>query len=63
MHEVVAANAGEDVYLTVFHFTAKHTASPVLQQLAEKGRGTYTHITAENADARLLSEAQAKKAK
>ncbi len=62
VREVVHANAGEDVYLTVFHFTPKQTASPMLQQLAEKGRGTYTHITPENADARLLLEAQAKKA-
>jgi hypothetical protein len=62
VHEVVEANAREDVFLTVFHFSPRHAASPVLQQLAEKGRGTYTHITPENADARLLSEAQAKKA-
>jgi hypothetical protein len=47
----------------VFHYTPRHAASPVLQQLAEKGRGTYTHITPENADARLLSEAQAKRAR
>jgi hypothetical protein len=63
VHEVVEANAGEDVYLTVFHFTPKQADSAVLQQLAGKGRGTYTHITPENADARLLSEAQAKKAR
>jgi Mg-chelatase subunit ChlD len=63
VHEVVEANAREDVFLTVFHFTPRHAASPVLQQLAEKGRGTYTHITPENADARLLSEAQAKRAR
>ncbi|MBD0255662.1 MAG: hypothetical protein ICV83_08070, partial [Cytophagales bacterium] len=63
VQEVVEANAREDVFLTVFHFTPKHAASAMLQQLAAKGHGTYTHITPENADARLLSEAQAKKAR
>ncbi len=63
VQEVVEANAREDVFLTVFHFTPKHAASAMLQQLAARGHGTYTHITPENADARLLSEAQAKKAK
>ncbi|HEX8528718.1 MAG TPA: VWA domain-containing protein [Cytophagales bacterium] len=63
VQEVVEANAREDVFLTVFHFTPKHAASVMLRQLAQKGHGTYTHITPENADARLLSEAQAKKAK
>ncbi|MBD0258359.1 MAG: VWA domain-containing protein, partial [Cytophagales bacterium] len=60
VQEVVEANAREDVFLTVFHFTPKHAASAMLQQMAQKGHGTYTHITPENADARLLSEAQAK---
>ncbi|MES2732633.1 MAG: VWA domain-containing protein [Bacteroidota bacterium] len=56
-------NAREDIYLTVFDFSRKAAIAGNLQKLSQKGRGSYEHITKENAHHKLVTEAKAKKAR
>ncbi len=61
LYNLATANAQEDVYLSVFHFTPRSTPNTPLWQLSQKGRGSYEHITPQNANYKLVSEAKAKK--
>ncbi|GAB3998360.1 hypothetical protein GCM10028807_45840 [Spirosoma daeguense] len=60
---LVSENNAQDVYMTVFTFGRNELKSANLKKLAQSGKGTYTHITPENADLKLILEAQAKRAK
>jgi Mg-chelatase subunit ChlD len=55
-------NSRQDVYMTVFTFGRNELKSNNLKKLAQSGKGTYTHVTPENANLKLILEAQAKKA-
>ncbi|QIP12467.1 VWA domain-containing protein [Spirosoma aureum] len=60
-YQLVNESAGQDLYLTVFTFGRKEVKSNNLKKLASLGKGTYTHITQDNANGQLILEAQAKK--
>ncbi|GAB4031574.1 VWA domain-containing protein [Spirosoma jeollabukense] len=59
--QLVSASSRQDVYLTIFTFSRKEINSQTLKKLAQLGKGTYAHITPENANLQLILEAQAKK--
>ncbi|GAB3714688.1 hypothetical protein GCM10027592_54660 [Spirosoma flavus] len=59
---LVTENSSQDVYMTVFTFGKNEIKSNTLKKLAQSGKGTYTHVTPENADLKLILEAQAKRA-
>lgn len=61
VYELVAENAQQDVFLTVFTFNRKEINSASLKKLATMGKGSCDHITPQNADLRLILEARAKK--
>ncbi|SFD68466.1 VWA domain-containing protein [Spirosoma endophyticum] len=60
--QLVSESSRQDVYLTIFTFSRKEINSQSLKKLAQLGKGTYAHITPENANLQLILEAQAKKA-
>lgn len=62
VRELIGQNARQDVYLTVFTFGKNAHAGEGLRQLSQLGKGTFTHVTPENANLQLILEAQAKKA-
>ena len=58
--ELIGDGARQDICLTVFTFGRKPLTSLPMKKLSQLGRGTHTHVTAENADLQLIMEAQAK---
>ncbi|GAB4022806.1 VWA domain-containing protein [Spirosoma koreense] len=61
VYRLVQQASEQAIYLTIFTFSRKEMNSEKLKRLAQLGKGTYAHITAENADRQLILEAQAKK--
>ncbi|UFH53670.1 VWA domain-containing protein [Spirosoma sp. KNUC1025] len=61
VYQLVRDASTQDIYLTIFTFSRKEINSKNLKKLAQFGKGTYAHITAENANLQLILEAQAKK--
>lgn len=61
VRQLIGESARQDVYLTVFTFGRNPLTGQNLKKLSELGRGTYAHVTPENADLQLILEAQAKK--
>lgn len=61
VRELIAENAQQDVYLTVFTFGRNPLNGKNLKKLSELGRGSYTHVTPQNANLQLIVEAQAKR--
>ncbi|MFZ2906826.1 MAG: VWA domain-containing protein [Cyclobacteriaceae bacterium] len=55
--------AGEDIFISVFNFGKAAQSAKNLQRLAALGKGNYEHITRENVDTKLISEAKAKRKK
>ena len=51
--------SGQDIHLSVMTFGG--TERPVLKDMAIAGKGNYEHITEENASARMIMEAKAKR--
>lgn len=62
VYQLVGESSRQDVFLTIFTFSRKEINSQSLKKLAQLGKGTYAHITPENANLQLILEAQAKKA-
>lgn len=58
--ELIGESARQDVYLTVFTFGKNPLKGQSLKKLSQLGKGTYAHVTAENANLQLILEAQAK---
>ncbi len=58
--QLIGESARQDVYLTVFTFGKNPLKGKSLKNLSELGKGTYAHVTAENANLQLILEAQAK---
>ncbi|MBD2702889.1 VWA domain-containing protein, partial [Spirosoma sp. BT702] len=52
---LVAENSNQDVYITVFTYGKNEIKSNTLKKLAQTGKGTYTHVTPENADLKLIT--------
>ncbi|QDK78782.1 VWA domain-containing protein [Spirosoma sp. KCTC 42546] len=59
--QLVSEASTQDVYLTIFTFGQKEVNGQNLKKLAQTGKGSYTHITKENANLQLILEAQAKR--
>lgn len=59
--QLIADEARQDIYLTVFTFGRNALTGQNLKKLSQLGRGTFTHVTPENANLQLIQEAQAKK--
>ena len=57
--QLIGENARQDVFLTVFTFGRNPLTGRNLKKLSELGRGTYRHVTSENASRQLIREAQA----
>jgi Mg-chelatase subunit ChlD len=55
--------SGQDIFITVFNFGKSTLSSKNLKQLAVTGKGNYEYITHANVDAKLITEAKAKKKK
>ncbi|MVM34905.1 VWA domain-containing protein [Spirosoma sp. HMF4905] len=62
VYQLVNEASSQDVYLTIFTFGRNEINGQNLKKLAQTGKGSYTHITRENANLQLILEAQAKKA-
>ncbi|MEZ0540085.1 vWA domain-containing protein [Fibrella arboris] len=60
--QLIADYAKQDIYLTVFTFGRNKLTGQNLMKLSQLGRGTFIHVTPENATLQLIQEAQAKKA-
>lgn len=60
VRQLIGESARQDVYLTVFTFGGNLLTGQNLKKLSELGRGTYAHVTPENADLQLILEAQAR---
>ncbi|GAB4025009.1 VWA domain-containing protein [Spirosoma gilvum] len=63
VYQLVRDASNQDVYLTIFTFGRNEINGQNLKKLAQAGKGSYTHITRENANLQLIVEAQAKKAR
>ncbi|WP_020595625.1 vWA domain-containing protein [Spirosoma panaciterrae] len=63
VYQLVRDASSQDVFLTIFTFGKNELNGQNLKKLAQAGRGSYTHITRENANLQLIVEAQAKKAR
>ncbi|WP_080059998.1 VWA domain-containing protein [Spirosoma aerolatum] len=63
VYQLVRDASNQDVYLTIFTFGKNELTGKNLKKLAQAGKGSYTHITRENANLQLIVEAQAKKAR
>lgn len=61
--DLVKEFSSQDIFLTVFNFGQSTMSAKNLKQLAAYGKGNYEYIRRENADAKLVSEAKAKKSK
>jgi len=61
VYELVKESSKNDVYLTIFTFGRSEVNGKNLSKLAQSGKGSYTHITAGNANLQLILEAQAKR--
>ncbi|WP_461069145.1 vWA domain-containing protein [Spirosoma horti] len=61
VYNLVRDSSKDDVYLTIFTFGRSEVNGKNLTKLAQSGRGSYTHITAGNANLQLILEAQAKR--
>ncbi|HEX9958482.1 MAG TPA: VWA domain-containing protein [Fibrella sp.] len=61
VYELIAEGARQDIYLTVFTFGRSTLTGQGLKKLSQLGKGTFTHVTPENANLQLIQEAQAKK--
>lgn len=59
--QLISDFARQDIYLTVFTFGKNPIMGQRLKQLAERGKGTFAHVTPETASLQLILEAQAKK--
>lgn len=59
--QLIGENARQDVYLSIFTFGKNPNNGIKLKKLTALGKGTYAHVTAENADLQLIVEAQSKK--
>ncbi|WP_460906770.1 vWA domain-containing protein [Spirosoma areae] len=58
--QLIGESARQDVYLTVFTFGRNPLTGQNLKKLSQLGKGTFTHVTADNATGQLILEAQAK---
>ncbi|RZM22628.1 MAG: hypothetical protein EOO88_28845, partial [Pedobacter sp.] len=61
VYELVRESSKDDVYLTIFTFGRSEVNGKNLSKLAQSGKGSYTHITAGNANLQLILEAQSKR--
>ncbi|WP_460995265.1 VWA domain-containing protein [Spirosoma harenae] len=61
VYQLVGKSTNQDIYLTIFTFGKNEINGQNLKKLAQTGKGSYTHITRENANLQLILEAQAKK--
>ena len=59
--QLIAESARQDVYLTVFTFGRNPLTGQNLKKLSQLGKGTFMHVTPQNANLQLVQEAQAKK--
>jgi Ca-activated chloride channel homolog len=59
---LVEESSKQDIYLSVFNYTAKKEIIKNLKELSEKGKGNYENITPSNADVKMVKEAKAKRA-
>jgi Mg-chelatase subunit ChlD len=55
--------ASEDIFISIFNFGKGSASARTLEKLATMGRGNYEHITAENAEFKLIREAKSKRKK
>ncbi len=58
--QLIDESARQDVHLTVFTFGRNPLTGQNLKKLSQLGKGTFTHITPENANRQLVLEAQSK---
>ncbi|AKD54619.1 VWA domain-containing protein [Spirosoma radiotolerans] len=61
VYDLVRKSSKDDVFLTIFTFGKSEVNGKNLIKLAQSGQGSYTHITAGNANLQLILEAQAKR--
>ncbi|MBO0948032.1 VWA domain-containing protein [Fibrella sp. HMF5405] len=61
--QLISDGARQDIYLTVFTFGRNKLTGQNLTRLSQLGKGTFTHVTPENANLQLIQEAQAKTAR
>lgn len=61
VRQLIADYARQDIYLTVFTFGRNPLTGQNLKSLSQLGRGSYTHVTPDNANLQLILEAQAKR--
>ncbi|QMW04134.1 vWA domain-containing protein [Spirosoma foliorum] len=61
VYQLVNESSNQDIHLTIFTFGRNEINGQNLKKLAQMGKGSYTHITRENANLQLILEAQAKK--
>ncbi|GAB4047729.1 vWA domain-containing protein [Spirosoma litoris] len=61
VYQLVNESSNQDIHLTIFTFGRNEINGQNLKKLAQTGKGSYTHITRENANLQLILEAQAKK--
>jgi Ca-activated chloride channel family protein len=59
--QLIGENARRDVYLSIFTFGKNPNNGIKLKKLTDLGKGTYAHVTTDNADLQLIIEAQSKK--
>ncbi len=59
--QLIGENARQDVYLSIFTFGKNANNGIKLKKLTDLGKGTYAHVTTDNADLQLIIEAQSKK--
>lgn len=58
VYKLVEKRAEKGIYLSVFSFGNHHKKYKSLQQLVDKGKGNYEHIDPNNANYKLVKEAQ-----
>ncbi|MDX2301760.1 MAG: VWA domain-containing protein [Microscillaceae bacterium] len=61
LYDMISKNREKEIYLSIFSFGAVVKKSDNLIKLSEAGQGNYEHITPENAEYKLLKEAQSRK--
>ncbi|MCF0065155.1 VWA domain-containing protein [Dyadobacter chenwenxiniae] len=59
--QMIGQNARQDLYLSIFTFGRNPHIGQKLKKLSKIGKGTYVHVSEENADLQLILEAQGKK--
>ncbi len=59
--DLIGERASQDIFLSVFTFGRNPLTGQNLKKLSQLGKGSFLHVTTQNANGQLIQEAQAKK--